>query len=162
MESNRGLVSLGFLLALLLVGLGLFTVFHGEPNAPNEDVAHVESYPVGPERPTPLTSSNVADYAGTYEERLFYNDLLASHNHRLEADERVIATCSPLSVSNGSTDEFHVQLACRGGVTDSSQLSESEEFSYSVTYRITNDTTQQTEFQNYPFETDRTFNSERN
>ncbi|WP_339103871.1 hypothetical protein [Haloterrigena salinisoli] len=162
MDSNRGLVSLGFLLTLLLVGMGLITVFHGGPNATNEDVAHVESYPVGPERPTPLTSSNVADYAGTYEERLFYNDLLASQNHSLEADKRVIADCSPLSVSNASTDGFHVQLECRGEVTDSSQPSESEEFTYSATYRITNNTTKQTVLRNYPFGTDRAFNNERN
>lgn len=132
-----------------------------QPDTPDGDVWHVESYPVAPEKPTPLNSSNVADYAVTYEERLFYNDLLASHNHTLHDDENVISNCRSLSISNDSTDEFHVQLECRGGVTDSSQT-ESEEFTYTVTYRITNNTTQQTELQNYPFETDRKFNSERN
>lgn len=142
--------------------MGLITMFLGGPNATNEDVAHVESYPVDPERPTPLTASNVADYAGTYEERLFYNDLLASQNHRLEADERVIANCTSISVSNASMDGFHVQLECQGGVTDSWQPSESEEFIYSATYRLTNDTTRQTELRKYPFGTDRAFNNERN
>ncbi|WP_255681650.1 hypothetical protein [Natrinema sp. SYSU A 869] len=153
-------IPLGFLAVVLLVGAGMFTVFQIQPDTPGGGVSDVESYPVGPEKPTPLNSSNVVDYTTTYEERLFYNDLVASHNHRLHDDENVISNCT--SLSNGSTDKFHVQLECRGGVTDSSQLTESEEFTYSVTYRITNNTTQQTEFQNYPFGTDRTFNSERN
>lgn len=133
-----------------------------QPDTPDEGVSDVESYPVAPEKPTPLNSSNVAGYTVTYEERLFYNDLLASHNHTVHDDENVITNCTSLSVSNDSTDEFYVQLECRGGVTDSSQLTESEEFTYSVTYRIMNNTTQQTEIQNYPFEIDRKFNSERN
>jgi len=155
-------ILLGFLAVVLLVGAGIFTVFQVQPDTPGEGVSNVESYPVGPEKPTPLNSSNVVSYTTTYEERLFYNDLVASHNHRLRDDENVIANCTSLSVSNGSTDKYYVQLECRGGVTDSSQPTESEEFTYSVTYQITNDTTQQTEFQNYPFGTDRTFNSERN
>lgn len=122
---------------------------------------HIESYPVGPEKPTPVDSSNVADYTVNYEERLFYNDLLASHNHSFETDESVITDCTPLSVSNTSTDGFDVQLECRGGVTDSAELSASEESTYAVDYRVTNTTTRQTAFQNYPFETDRAFNNER-
>jgi hypothetical protein len=160
MASRRQLLvlSLGFLTVVLFIGAGLFTVFQNQTDTP---VADVESYPIGPEKPAPLNSSTVIDYTTTYEERLFYNDLLASHNHRLHDDENMITTCTPVSVSNGSTDGFHVQLECRGGVTDSSQPTESEEFTYSVTYQITDDTTQQTEIQNYPFETDRRFNDER-
>lgn len=160
MSSRRQLLvlSLGFLVVVLLVGAGLFTVFQNQTDMP---VADVESYPVGPEKPTPLNSSTVVDYTTTYEERLFYNDLLASHNHRLHADENVITNCTSVSVTNGDTDGHHVQLECRGGVTDSSQLMESEEFTYSVTYRITDETTQQIEIQNYPFEAERNFNDER-
>lgn len=160
LDSNWAFVPLGFLLVSLLVGPGIVVAFHVGPDAPNGSVSDVESYPVGPEKPTPLNSSNVGDYTSTYEERLFYNDLLASRNHRLDADESVTATCTPLSVSNASTDEFRVQLACRGEVTDASQRSASAEFTYSTTYRVTTDTTRQTELQNYPFGTDRTFNNE--
>lgn len=162
MDLGWVLILRGFLIMLLLVGMGIFIVFQIQPDAPNEGVSDVESYPVGPEKPTPLHSSNVVDYTITYEERLFYNDLLASHNHSLNADERVIGNCTPISVVNASTNGFRVQLECRGGVTDSSQLSESEEFTYSATYRITNNTTQQIERQDYPFGTDRTFNNNRN
>ncbi|QFU84350.1 hypothetical protein [Natronorubrum aibiense] len=164
MASRRQLlvIPLGFFAVVLLVGAGMFTVFQIQPNTAGGSVSDAESYPVGPEKPTPLNSSNIVNYTTTYEERLFYNDLVASHNHSLHDDESVITNCTSLTVSNGSTDKYYVQLECRGGVTDSSQPTESEEFTYSVTYQITNDTTQQTEFQNYPFGTDRTFNSERN
>ncbi|PCR90962.1 hypothetical protein [Natrinema ejinorense] len=161
MDSDWAIIPLGFLVFVLLVGAGMGIVFQIQPDTPGEGVSNVESYPVGPEKPTPLNSSNGVDYTVTYEERLFYNDLLASNNHRLDDDDRVIANCTSISVSNGSTDEFHAQLECRGGVTDASQLAASEEFTYSVTYRITDNTTQQTGLQNYPFGTDRTFNSER-
>lgn len=151
----------GFLIAVLLIGIGIFVVFPIGPHAPTRDTVHIEAYPVGPEKPTPLNSSNVGDYTAAYEERLFYNDLLASHDHSFETDERVIADCTPLSVSNATSDGFDVQLECRGGVTDSSHLSESEEFTYSVIYRITATETRQTELQNYPFDTVRGFNDER-
>ena len=73
----------------------------------------------------------------------------------------MIADCTSLSVSNASTDAFDVQFECRGGVTDSEELSASEEATYAVDYRVTNTTTRQTAFQEYPFETDRAFNNER-
>lgn len=137
----------------------MFIAFQIQPDMPGGGVSDVESIPVGPEKPTPLNSSNIVDYATTYEERLFYNDLVTSHNHRLYGDEKVITTCTPLEFSNDS-GAFHVQLECRGGVANSSQLSELEAFTYSAVYRITENTTQQTELQNYPFGTDRKFNDE--
>ncbi|WP_083860882.1 hypothetical protein [Natrialba asiatica] len=154
------LVSLGFLIVVLLAGMGAFIVSHTGPDGEGNGDVDVESYPIGPEKPSPLNSSNVGSYAVTYEERLFYNDLLASRNHSFDADESVITDCTTTSVSNNSTDEYRVRLECRGGITDSSQLSESEEHTYSAAYRITNETTQQTELQNYPFDTDRRFNTE--
>lgn len=160
MDSNRMLISFGVVVLVLVAGTGVFTAFPVLSDEPNRQM-HVESYPVGPEKPTPVDSSNVADYTATYEERLFYNDLLANHDHNFESDESVIADCSPLSVSNASTDGFDIQLECRGGVTDSAELSASEESTYAVDYRVTNTTTRQTAFQNYPFETDRAFNNER-
>ncbi|AHG00876.1 hypothetical protein HALLA_10575 [Halostagnicola larsenii XH-48] len=160
MVSNRMLVSLGVVVLVLVAGIGVVTSFHPLSDEPAEQV-HIESYPAGPEKPTSVDSSNVADYTATYEERLFYNDLLASHDHSFESDESVIAECTPLSVSNASTDGFDVQLECRGGVTDSAELSASEESTYAVDYRVTNTATRQTAFQDYPFETDRTFNNER-
>ena len=160
MDSDWAVIPLGFLVFVLLVGAGLFIVFQTQPDTPGGGVSDVESYPVGPEKPTELNSSTVADYATTYEERLFYNDLVASHNHRLYGDEHVITTCTPLEVSNDS-DAFRVQLDCRGGVADSSQLSESAAFTYSATYRITENTTRQTELRNYPFDTERKFDDER-
>lgn len=162
MGSDRAVTPLGALVIVILVGTSLFVVFQAQPDTPNEDSMHIEAYPYGPEKPASLTPSNVVDYAVTYEERLFYNDLLASQNHSFDTDERVIADCTAISVSNDSTDEFHVQLDCRGGVTDSSRLSDSDGFTYSATYRITENTTEQTGLRNYPFETDRRFNNERN
>ena len=138
----------------------MFIVFQIQPDTPGGGVSDVEHIPVGPEKPAQLNSSTVVEYAISYEERLFYNDLVASHNHRLYSDERVITTCTPLGVSNDS-DAFHVQLKCRGGVADSAQLSESEAFTYAATSRISENTTRETELQNYPFGTDRKFNDER-
>lgn len=160
MDSDWVLIPIGFITFILLVGAGLFIVFQIQSDTPGGGHSDVESYPVGPEKPPPLTSSNVVDYTVTYEERLFYNGLVERNNHSLYNDERVITNCTPLSASNDSTSEFHVQLECRGGVTDSSQLAESEGFTYSVTYRITNNTTQRIEFQNYPFDKDRHFDRE--
>ncbi|MDS0477985.1 hypothetical protein [Natrinema sp. 1APR25-10V2] len=169
MDSDWAVIPLGFLAFVLLVGLGIFIVFHVVPDGQTGGV-HIDSYPFGPEKPIPLNSSNVVDYTTEYEERLFYNDLLASRNYSFYSDERVIANCTAISVSNVSTDEFRVGLACRGGIpvvespwSESGEYtySESEEFTYSVTYHITENTTQQTGFQNYPFETDREFNNER-
>ncbi|OLZ39943.1 hypothetical protein A6E15_02635 [Natrinema saccharevitans] len=160
MGSDWAVIPLGFLVVVLLVGAGLFVAFQLQPDTPGGGVSDVESVPVGPEKPTPLNSSTVADYATTYEERLFYNDLVASHDHRLSGDERVTTACTPLEVANES-DAFRVQLACRGGVADSSRLSESETFTYASTYRITENTTRQTELRGYPFGTDRGFNDER-
>jgi len=159
MDPDWAVIPLGFLALVLLVGVGMFIVFQIQPDTPGGGVSDVESVPVGPEKPTPLNASTVEEYATAYEERLFYNDLVASHNHRLYGDETVI-TCTPLGISNDS-GSFQVQLACRGGVADSSQLSESEAFTYSATYRVTGNTTQQTELQKYPFGTDRKFNDER-
>ncbi|WP_226038769.1 hypothetical protein [Natrinema sp. DC36] len=161
MDSDWVLIPLGFLACVLLVGAGLFLVFQIQPDTPGGN-SDFDSYPVGPEKPIPLNSSNVVDYTVTYEERLFYNDILEHNNNSLYDDEGVITNCTSISTSNDSTDGFHVQLECRGGVTDSSQLAESEEFMYSVTYRVTTNTTQQTEFQNYPFDKDRQFNREEN
>jgi hypothetical protein len=160
MPSRRQLpvILLAFLAVVLVVGAGLFPMVQSQPDGSGSDVSDVESYPVGPEKPTPVNSSTVVDYATTYEERLFFNDLIASHSHKLHDDEDVITNCTAASVTNGSTDGFIVQLECRGGVTDSSQLPDSEEFTYTVTYRISTETTQQTGLQNYPFETNRTFN----
>ncbi|SFS77542.1 hypothetical protein SAMN04488556_2755 [Halostagnicola kamekurae] len=160
MVSNRTFVSLGVVVLVLVTGIGVVTSFHPLSDEPEEQ-AHIESYPVGPEKPTPIDSSSVGTYTSTYEERLFYNDLLASHDHSFESDERVIADCTSLSVSNASTGAFDVQLECRGGVTDSAELSASEESTYEVDYRVTNTTTRQTAFQDYPFETDRAFNNDR-
>ncbi|MFC6769363.1 hypothetical protein [Natrinema soli] len=170
MDSDWLVIPLGFLVIVLLVGLGVFILFHVVPDEQTGGV-HIDAYPYGPEKPIPLNSSNVVDYTVTYEERLFYNDLLASRNYSFYSEERVIANCTTISVSNVSTDEFRVGLECRGGIpVDESPwtepgeytYSESEEFTYSVTYHITENTTQQTEFQNYPFGTDRGFGNERN
>lgn len=160
MDSDWAGITLGFLAVVLLVGAGMSVVFHIQPDTPGGGVSDVESYPIGPEKPTQLNSSAVADYATTYEERLFYNDLVASHNHRLYADEHVITSCTPLAVSNDS-DAFHVRITCRGGVADSPRLSESAAFTYSATYRITETTTRQTELRAYPFGTERKFDDER-
>ncbi|MFC6716863.1 hypothetical protein ACFQHN_04635 [Natrialbaceae archaeon GCM10025896] len=159
MDSDWAVIPLGFLVVVFLVGAGLFVVFQIQSETPGGGVTDVESHPTGPEKPTQLNSSSVADYATTYEERLFYNDLVASHNNTLAGDENVITTCTPRDVSNES-DAFRVRLECRGGVSDSSQLPESEAYTYSVTYRITENTTRQTELRKYPFATDRRFNDE--
>jgi hypothetical protein len=116
---------------------------------------------MGPEKPTPLNSSNVADYAVSYEQRLFYNDLLASQSHSVDSDEQVVANCTTTAVSKPGTDEFRVQLACRGGVADSSRLSSSKENSYSAVYQITETETKQVELQEYPLGTERGFSDER-
>lgn len=164
-------IPLGFLVIVLLVGFGVFILFHVVPDEQTGGDVDIDSYPSGPEKPIPLNSSNVVDYTGTYEERLFYNDLLVSRNHSFDSEERVIANCTAISVSNVSTDEFRVGLECRGGIPvvesplsepGEYTYSESEEFTYSVTYHITENTTQQTELQNYPFGTDRGFANERN
>lgn len=164
MASRRELliVPLGFLIMLFLVGMSTFIVFHMGPDVWGGSDVDRDAYPAGPEKPTPLDLSNIVEYTVTYEERLFYNDLLTSRNQNFDADERVITNCSTISASNSGTDEFRVRLECRGGIDDTSQLSESEEFTYSVTYWITDKTTQRTEMHNYPFGTDRTFNNERN
>ena len=166
MDSDWAVIPLGFLVCVLLVGLGVFVLFHVVPDDQTGGDVDIDSYPDGPEKPIPLNSSNVVDYTVTYEERLFYNDLLESRNHSFDSEERVIANCTAISVSNGSADEFRVGLECRGGIpivdspwSESGEYtySESEEFTYSVAYRITNNTTQQTDIQNYPFGTDRGF-----
>ncbi|WP_122089619.1 hypothetical protein [Halalkalicoccus subterraneus] len=154
-------IQLGIFAVVLLVGIALFIVSQPPPDTPNGETMHIESYPSGPEKPSPLNSSSAVNYTVTYEERLFYNDLLASNNHRFDSGERVVADCTNISVSNTDTDGFRVRLECGGGVTDASQLPESKEFTYSVTYRITEDATEQAELQKYPFETDRRFNNER-
>ncbi|PGF18135.1 hypothetical protein CP556_19875 [Natrinema sp. CBA1119] len=170
MDSDWMAIPLGFLVMVLLVGLGVFILFHVVPDEQTEGDVHIDAYPFGPEKPIPLNSSNVVDYTVTYEERLFYNDLLASRNHSFDFEERVIANCTAISVSNGSTDEFRVGLECRGGIPivespwsepGEYTYSESEEFTYAVTYHITENTTQQTELRNYPFGTDRGFGNGR-
>lgn len=164
MDSDWAVIPLGFLVCVLLVGLGIFILFHVVPDEQTGGDVHIDAYPEGPEKQIPLNSSNVVDYTTEYEERLFYNDLLASRNHSFDSEERVIANCTATSVSNVSTDEFRVELECRGGIPvvespwsepGEYTYSESEEFTYSVTYHITNNTTEQTDIQNYPFETDR-------
>ncbi|WP_254764330.1 hypothetical protein [Natrinema marinum] len=170
MDPDWVVIPLGFLVIVLLVGLGVFTLFHVVPDEQTEGDVHIDAYPDGPEKPIPLNSSNVVDYTVTYEERLFYNDLLASRNHSFDSEERVIADCTAVSVSNVSTDEFRVALECRGGIPvvespwsepGEYSYSESEEFTYSATYHITESTTQQTELQNYPFGTDRGVGNEK-
>lgn len=156
------LVSLGILVMVLIAGMGLFIVFQIHLDTPNEDSEHIEAYPFGPEKPNPLNSSSVVDYTVTYEERLFYNDLLAKHGYSFDTNERVITNCTNISFSNTDTDEFRVRLECRGGVTDASQLPKSEEFTYSATYLVTDNVTKQTELQNYPFSSDREFANGRN
>lgn len=68
MDSNRMLISFGVVVLVLVAGTGVFTAFPVLSDEPNRQM-HVESYPVGPEKPTPVDSSNVADYTATYEER---------------------------------------------------------------------------------------------
>jgi hypothetical protein len=161
MDLDRVATPLGVLVIICLVAMGFLTGFQIWPGASGGNDVHVEAYPVGPEKPTPLNSSNVGDYAVSYEQRLFYNDLLASQQHSVDSDERVIADCATTSVSAVKTGEFRVQVACRGGVADSSQLSTSEGYSYSAVYQITETETQQIKVQNYPFATEREFNDER-
>lgn len=162
MSSDRAIVPVGFLVVVLLAGMGMFTGSLIGVDSSNGNGSDIESYPVGPEKPASLNSSNVMDYTVDHEERLLFNDLIASRNHGLDTDESVRADCNTHSASNVDTDGFRVRLECRGDITDTSRPSGSEEFTYSVTYHITDDTTQRTGPQRYPFGTDRGFNNERN
>jgi hypothetical protein len=161
MVSRRELfaIALGILVVPALIGAGTVVLF--DIGSDGQDGLEVEAYPVGPEKPSPLNASNVGEYALAYEERLLYNDLLASQQHSLGEDERVMANCTARTVSEVRTDVFRAHLKCEGGITDSSQLSESEQITYAATYQITENTTQQTELRGYPFDADRQFNNER-
>jgi hypothetical protein len=157
---EQAVLLVGFLVLSVFLGAGIVFTFQHVTDSQGGGV-DVEAYPIGPEKPTPLNSSTVEGYAVSYEERLFYNDLLASRGHHLAEDERVVANCRGTAVSKGDEGRFLVELACRGGLTDTANLPDSEAFNYSVTYRITGADTEQIDLRNYPFGNDRAFSDER-
>lgn len=161
MASRRELlaIALGVLVVSALMGAATVVLF--DIGSDGRDGVEAEAYPVGPEKPSPLNASNVGEYALAYEERLLYNDLLASQQHSLGEDERVVTNCTARTVSEVRTDVFRVHLDCEGGIAEGSQLSESEQTTYAATYQITENTTQQTVLRGYPFDAERRFNDER-
>src|SRR6056297_2568713 len=98
----------GFVLFSVLLGTGVFFVFNPAVDDQGGSGVDVEAYPVGPEKPSPLNASNVEGYAVSYEQRLFYNDLLASRGHHLAENERVVTNCHSTSLSNGDVGGFRV------------------------------------------------------
>ncbi|ELZ14785.1 hypothetical protein C478_06141 [Natrinema thermotolerans DSM 11552] len=140
-----------YVVAVVLVGLvlGASMVLDGDASA--ADPVHVERVPVAPERPADLNATSAADYGIEYEETRLYNDVIASHNHTLDVDESVRTQCTAISVAETVADRFSVRLECRGGLEVTDAPAESEAFTYTVTYRITETETNQTGIRNYPF-----------
>lgn len=153
---------IGVTVALVVLGLVIGASTFLAIDSPYNRNVDVESYPVGPEKPTSINSTSAVDYTISYEERLLYNDLLASRGNNLDTNDRVITSCRRISVSNVGTGEFRIRLECQGGIDDTLHLFEPGEFTYSAIYNVTDDSIQQISLQNYPFSGNRGFNDERN
>lgn len=152
---------IGVTAALVVLGLVIGASTLLAADSPYNRNVDVESYPVGPETPASINSTSAADYAISYEERLLFNDLIASRGNNLDARDRVITNCRGISVSNAGTGEFRIRLECRGGIDDTLRLFEPGEFTYSVAYTVTDSSIRQTDIRDYPFSGDRNFNDER-
>lgn len=137
--------------AVVLAGLvlGASTLLDGGES--DADPVHVERIPVVPERPADPNATGATDYGIEYERTRLYNDVIASHDHTLETDERVLARCNATSVTETGTDRFSVRLRCEGGIEVVDAPAESTTFAYTVTYRITETETNRTGIRGYPF-----------
>lgn len=146
------IVLLGF-----LIGTGTLLVV----DSPYDGNVHIDRNPVAPERPATLNVTSVADHAVAYEQTRLFDDLIASRDHSLDTHDTVITECNATSVSETDTGQFHVKLRCTGGIDDTNRLFEPGNFSYNVTYRVSDTETRQTGIEEYPFDQRDTLRSPR-
>lgn len=140
-------VAVGLASLVLLLGASTLLV----ADSPYDPNVHSERNPSAPDRPATLNRTTVTAYLLDYEQTRLANDLLATRGHMLDMNDDVIASCNTISVSETDTERFRVQLRCIGGIDDTKRLFEPGEFSYRVTYRVTENETQQIKIRNYPY-----------
>ncbi|MFC7071513.1 hypothetical protein ACFQJ7_16520 [Halovenus rubra] len=116
-----------------------------------QDVADVEAYPEPPERPTALTNETATEYTISFEERRLYNEILGAHSSQLVGEERVVNVCRTRSVRE-TGEGFRVELSCAGGIDNRDDTDRQAGFEYSVTYRVTETTTEQVGIERFPYE----------
>lgn len=120
-------------------------------NSPYAGDVNVERAPYAPDRPANLTGETAGAYASAYEEIRLGNDLYATRGHVLDEGERAIARCRPASVADDGPDRYRVELQCTGRIDDVYRLFEPEPVDYRVTYRVSEDTSEQVSIRGYPY-----------
>ena len=141
------------LLALLVAGvalLGATTVLVAD--SPYDSNVVSERAPFAPERPATLDRTTAAAYLVDYERMRLRNDLLSAREYTLDRRDDVRATCTSTSVAPTEAGGFRVRLRCRGDVEDAYRLFEPGGFSYTVTYRLAENSTEQLRIRGYPYQ----------
>ena len=118
----------------------------GSLGSSGPETAHVESYPIGPDRPADLNATSVSDYIVEYEQRRLYNGLLAVTHHTMRSDERITAECAVTDLTETAPEQFRATLQCNGRLESDSEVTSD---SYTVEYLVTQNTTQKLGIESY-------------
>lgn len=143
----RRLVALVAGVGILLLGASTVVV----SDSPYDPNVVSERNPFAPERPAHLDESTAASFLVEYEETRFYDDLLGSRDHTFDTHDTVRAACTATATNRTGADRFRVRLHCEGGIDDTKRIVDPTQFSYTVTYRMTEDAVAQLAIRDYPF-----------
>ncbi|WP_435360702.1 hypothetical protein [Haloarchaeobius sp. DFWS5] len=137
---------------VLLVALVGGVVTLTGPDSPFDRNVVSERNPFAPDRPDTLNESTAGSYVVRYEAQRLHNDLLAARDQQLDQHDDVEATCVYTSVEETNDDAFRVEIGCRGDIEDVHRVFQSKGFEYTVTYRVTNNSTEQVAIDGYPYD----------
>lgn len=147
MNRRRLVVALIAGVGILLVGLSTVLV----ADSPYDTNVVSERNPFAPERPASLNRTTAASYLLQYEETRLYNDILGSRGYTFDRHDTVRAECTAITTNQTDANQFRVRLRCNGGIDDTNRLIQPSEFSYTVMYRVTEETEAQLAIEGYPY-----------
>ncbi len=110
-----------------------------------------EQNPFAPDRPATLNRTTATTHLIDYEQTRLYNGLLGSRGYSIDDGDDIRADCTASSVNQTATDEFRIQLQCRGEIEDVYRLIQPTSHSYTVTYSIGEENIEELSIEGYPF-----------
>lgn len=120
-------------------------------DSPYSPTRESEQNPFAPDRPVTLDRTTATAHLVDYEQTRLYNDLLGSRGYSIDDGDEIRADCTAISVNQTATDEFRIQLQCRGEIEDVYRLIQPPSHSYTVTYHIDGEDIEELSIEGYPF-----------
>ncbi len=120
-------------------------------DSPYDSNVVAERNPFAPERPATVNETTAVTYLVAYEETRFQNDLLRSRGQTIDTRDEVRTDCTAAAANRTAAGAVRVRLRCSGGVHDTYRLVQPTDFTYTVTYWMTDAGVEQLAVHNYPY-----------